>query len=103
MDDKGFHMSMREVNGEQQYDYDYFIEEPTEEEAWRIARDYASRFYGEDEDGNPASALITGYDDAYEFHCGCIWVSITKLIPTTRQEFTRHILERYTFRRRSAV
>ena len=95
---KGFHFSMEEVNGEQSYSYNFFLETASEKKAWAFARAYAARFYGEDDNGNPAGKLAEGYDDTWEFDFGAIVVSIEFVLPCTRREFTRYMLNRYTIK-----
>jgi len=88
---KLFHMEMEEINGEQEYSYDYLIYAGNEEEAWEIAKSYARTFYGEDEYAGEEME-----NNVFEFMHGCISVAIKGLYETTKNMFIQHMLCRCT-------
>lgn len=98
---KTYHFQLEERCGEKEYTYDFLLIAKDEKEAWEYAKDYASRFYGEDEDGNPEGELVEFActrkgETTYEFNGGEIWVSISYLQETTMVNFIKNLLLRYT-------
>ena len=78
---KSYHFRLEEHNGERSYSYDYLIYAKDENDAHRIAREYASDFYG---DGG-----VKVEEDCWEFDCGAIAVEIERLQEMAESEYAR--------------
>jgi hypothetical protein len=77
---KTFFFRLEEHNGEREYNYDYLIYAHSEEEAWQIARSYASDFYG---DGGRKEVG----EDRWEFDGGALAVEIETLQEESEEAF----------------
>jgi hypothetical protein len=78
---KSFHLRLEEHNGERSYYYYYLIYAKNKRDALRIARGYASDFYGD-----------TGKEiekNRWEFFCGEIVVDIETLEEMSEAEYAR--------------
>ena len=81
-----FHLVIEEINGEQEYSYDYLVNAENEREANRIAEELAESFYGDDN--------VEKNGDYYEMFGGSIAVKVESLIPTTKSRFIKHMLNK---------
>jgi hypothetical protein len=93
-----YQMRLEERNGEQEYSYDYLIVADSYEEAWAVACDFASKWYGEDEDGNGLGVLVDGEDGTYEFCGGSIWVKVAALGEAYRAKFVADLISKFTIK-----
>lgn len=86
---KYYHYTLEEVNGEQEYSYDYLIESGCYEEAVEIAEIHASTFYGDDAEK---------CDGSYVFFGGALCVEVRSVIETTKEAFIKSMLQTATLR-----
>lgn len=77
-----YHCVVKEINGEQEYSYDYLVEAENLTEAKRIAAVFARRFYSD-------TPVIS--DDGYIFF-DTIWVGVESLTETTKEKFIEDII-----------
>ena len=87
---KYYHYTLEEINGEQEYAYDYLIEAESLEEAESIANTHASTFYCDE----PEEV----HDGSYEFFGGAISVEIMSVAEITKEDFIRNMLQRATLK-----
>ena len=87
---KCYHYTLEEINGEQEYSYDYLIEAESLEEAEAIANTHAGTFYCDE----PEEV----YDESYAFFGGAICVEIGSITETTKEGFIKDMLRRATLR-----
>ena len=87
---KYYHYTLEEINGEQEYSYDYLIEAESLEEAESIANTHASTFYCDE----PEEV----HDGSYAFFGGAICVEIDSITETTKEGFIKDMLRRVTLR-----
>jgi len=80
-----YHLTLEEINGEQEYGYDYLVTAPSMEVAEQIAEEQARSFYC-DED------VEKNEDGWYEFFGGSIAVKIAWLAKTTKAAFVKRML-----------
>ena len=84
-----FTARLEELNGENEYIYDYLIRARNIREAEIMAELLASAWYGE----------YSQYDEdskVYNFFGGAIAVKIVELYKTTRKAFTESLVARFT-------
>ena len=87
--EKYYHYQLEEINGEQEYFYDYLIETGSLVEATEIAGAHAGSFY----DNAPERI-----DGAYSFFDGTILTEVNCVIPTTKERFTEDMLRDMTLK-----
>jgi len=83
---KYYHCVIKELNGEQEYSYDYLIEARNIAEANKRAETYAGKFYND----KPYAC-----DESYVFF-DTINVEVDSIIETTKEDFVKDLLRRYT-------
>lgn len=86
---KYYHCVIKELNGEQEYSYDYLIEAKNFAEANKAAEAYAGKFYND----KPYVC-----DGGYVFF-GTISVEVESIMETTKDNFIKDLLYRYTLTR----
>jgi len=86
-DKKYYHFKLEEINGEQEYSYDYLIEAASLSQAAEIAEAYAGSFY------NDKPEIIDG---GYIFFDGTIAVEVASVIETTKEDFVQNMLREKT-------
>jgi len=84
---KYYHYKLEEINGEQEYSYDYLIEAENHAEANEIAERHASSFY----DDEPEIV-----DGSYVFFGGAITTEAVSVEETTKENFTERMLREAT-------
>jgi hypothetical protein len=87
---KTFYAEIKELNGEQEYSFDYLIYAVTKSDAVVVAEGMARTWYSEDEDD------VEEVDGCYEFFGGLLIVSVVELKEMTEGEFVDRLLNRYT-------
>ena len=87
---KYFHYKLEELNGEQEYAYDYLIEAGSQAEAEEIAEAHAGSFYGDSPER---------IDGKYAFFFGIIAVEVMSVRETTKERFVEDMLRDITLTR----
>ena len=86
---KYFKLTFTEINGEQEYTYNYLLKAKDRLKAESAALKFLSGWYDDDE------AEVT-WPDNVEFFCGCIIVNDISIEETTVEQFTQDLIQRYT-------
>ena len=81
---KYYHYLLEEINGEQEYAYDYLIEAESLKQAEAIANTHANTFYCDEAE--------EVYDGSYMFFGGTISVEIKSITETTKEGFIENLL-----------
>ncbi len=87
MDKKYYRYDLEEINGEQEYSYNYLIEAENHKEAIEIAERHAGSFY----DDRPE--IIDG---SYVFFDGEITTKVGEVSETTKEDFVHDMLREVT-------
>ncbi|MBN2569839.1 MAG: hypothetical protein JXB42_10465 [Deltaproteobacteria bacterium] len=87
---KYYHYTLEEINGEQEYTYDYLIETENLEQAIAIANKHAGTFYLD----KPEEVC----DGNYVFFGGAVCVEIKSVTETSKEDFVKDMLQRAILR-----
>lgn len=83
---KLFEVHATEYNGEQEYCNNHILAAENIDDAWRIAREYFSRWY---DDSDEPDEHKTDDPNRFEFCGGCIGLKIKGLVETTLEDWIR--------------
>lgn len=88
---KIYEVRLTEQHGEQHYTHYILVDANSEKEAWNMALKIAARWYGDDEDGEPASCYVG--NNTYEMDGSGILVSVYRVTETTKKAYAQARLE----------
>ena len=87
-----YHLTLEEINGEQEYSYDYLVVAPSMKAAEQIAETQTRSFYSDEH--------ATKNDGWFEFFGGSIAVRVFALTKTTKAAFVKRMTAARTLRLR---